>query len=68
MRTSRPIHSNRMVIWPPQESTDWWNRGFNTFNGEASNITNSVAFDLKDLFELNSHFIKPMCVSFLHGF
>jgi hypothetical protein len=40
----------------------------NTFNGEASNVTNDVTFDFKDLLGLNSHFIKPLCVFFLHGF
>jgi hypothetical protein len=31
-------------------------------------VTNDATFDLKDLLGLNSHVIKPMCVSFLHGF
>jgi hypothetical protein len=38
------------------------------FNGEVFNITNDVSFDLKDLLGLNSQFIKPMCIFFLHGF
>jgi hypothetical protein len=39
----------------------------NTFSGEASNVTNDAAFDLKDLLGLNSHVIKRMCVFFLYG-
>jgi hypothetical protein len=66
---------------PPNQFTpiEWWfslhnieqtggTEDLNTFNGEASNVTNDVTFDLKDLLGLNSHFIKPMCVFFLHGF
>jgi hypothetical protein len=66
---------------PPNQFTpiEWWfglhnieqtggTEDLNTFNGEASNVTNDVTFDFKDLLGLNSHFTKPMCVFFLHGF